>query len=474
MNDNATLQTIQALSDPSIPAIFEAAFFADNTLVRCDILKRAGSRQWEMWEVKSVGSPKDIHVIDVAIQAEIARRWAAGHPPLTPPACGGENNATPPSIEGGELRIVRCGILHLNKDYIYQGGEYDLQSLFTEYDCTDSAKDLREEIDYLIRDGYKVANLPEPPDITPGEQCDNPYPCPFLGTACAEPPVDELTLLPRMTEKKLAQLKERGISQIDQLSESDTELSVTQQRAVAAWKSGEVVIEPGLKQVLNQIGYPRMHLDFETFMAALPRYPGTRPYQTIPFQFSIHIELQSGGDSVHTGYLHNEDTDPRRPLAEAMLESLEAPQGDSLRANCPILTYSPYEKRIIGELAEALPDLRLRLLAIQGRLLDLLPIIRNNVYAREFGGGFSVKKVLPALVRGMGYDDLDIAEGGMASLKYLEMLELKRMAKEGIELTGGDAHPTEAAQKIYNDLWLYCERDTEAMVALMKQLEANL
>jgi len=219
--------------------------------------------------------------------------------------------------------------------------------------------------------------------------------------------------------------------------------------------------------VLNQIGYPRMHLDFETFMAALPRYPGTRPFQTIPFQFSIHIELQRGGDAVHAGYLHNEDTDPRRSLTEAMLECLEAPQGDSLRANCPILTYSHYEKRIIGELAEVLPDLRLRLLAIQGRLMDLLPIIRNNVYAREFGGGFSVKKVLPALVPAMGYDDLDIAEGGMASLKYLEMIELKKMA------TGGDAGATDAAQKIYNDLWLYCERDTEAMVALMKQLEAN-
>jgi len=155
------------------------------------------------------------------------------------------------------------------------------------------------------------------------------------------------------------------------------------------------------------------------------------------------------------------------------LEAVEAPPADSLRANCPILTYSPYEKRIIGELAGALPDLRLRLLAVQGRLLDLLPIIRNNVYAREFGGGFSVKKVLPALVPGMGYDDLDIAEGGIASLKYLEMLELRKMAQDGIATTVEGVNTAEAALKIHNDLWLYCQRDTEAMVALMKQLEVS-
>ena len=109
----------------------------------------------------------------------------------------------------------------------------------------------------------------------------------------------------------------------------------------------------------------------------------------------------------------------------------------------------------------------------QSRLLDLLPIIRINVYAREFGDGFSIKKVLPALVPTMGYDDLDIAEGGMASLKYLEMIELRKMAKDGITTTDDGVNTVEAAQKIFNDLWLYCERDTEAMVELLNMLEAE-
>jgi hypothetical protein len=68
--------------------------------------------------------------------------------------------------------------------------------------------------------------------------------------------------------------------------------------------------------------------------------------------------------------------------------------------------------------------------------------------------------VLPALVPGMSYADLDIAEGGLASLKYLEMIELRK--------AGSDP---EAVDKIYRDLWLYCERDTEAMVVLLKRLE---
>lgn len=439
---NAILQTQAALNDPACQAIFEAAFFADQTLVRCDILKRVGPNSWEMWEVKSVNNPKEIHVIDVAIQMEVARRWA-------------EEKRQP-------LNLARCGVLHMNKDYVYLGGDYNLDELFKEFDCTVLTESYRDEVDKLIRDGLAVAKLAESPDVPPGKQCNDPYACPFSGTACAEPPVEELRYIPRITAKKIAQLKERGISRIDQLSDDDFNFSAAQRRAIAAWKSGELIIEPDLKEKLDEIGYPRMHLDFETFMPALPRYVGTSPYQTIPFQFSVHIELQKGDNVIHSGYLHNEDSDPRRPLVLAMLETLEAQAADSTRANCPILTYSPYEKRMIGELAEALPDLKRRLLALLARLLDLLPIIRNHVYAREFGGGFSIKKVLPALVPNMGYGDLDIAEGGMASLKYMEMIELLKV--EG---------RNEAAQKIYNDLWLYCERDTNAMVVLLKMLEGK-
>jgi len=440
---NALRQTFDALNRPTTTAIIEAAFFADNTLVRADILKRFSPNEWEMWEVKSVGSPKEIHVIDVAIQTEVARRWAKsiGHP----------------------FQLLRSGVLHLNKDYLYQGGDYELDKLFTEFDCTNLLEDYREEVDALIRDGLATAALKDPPESSPGKQCNDPYACPFSGTACEEPPKEELKLLPRMTAKKIETLKSRGIFRIDQLSEDDYSLSEPQRRAIAAWKSGEPIIEPGLKDLLTKIGFPRMHLDFETIMPALPIFPGTSPFGTIPFQYSIHIELQKGQEAVHTGYLHNDATDPRRPLAEAMLETLEAPASDLLRANCPILTYSAYEKRIIGELAEALPNLRLRLLALRARLLDLLPIVRNHVYLREFGGGFSIKKVLPALIPGMGYSDLDITEGGTASLKFIEMINLRK--------SGGDS---EAAQKIYNDLWLYCQRDTEAMVLLLRKLEANI
>jgi len=456
-NDNLSKISNRSLTHSSGAALFEAAFEARRTRVRCDIMIRRNATDWEMWEVKGVGTPKEIHLFDLAVQKRVTELWAK------------ENNYP--------LNIVRCGILHLNKEYVYEGGEYDVEALFSEYDCNGLIDQYIPEVEQAITDGFAVVNASEPPSIQPGSQCSSPYRCQFSGTACELPVKEELKQLYRISAKKLETLKSRGINRIEDLSEDDHELSEIQSRIVGAIKSGKTQIETTLKNKLQEIGYPRYHLDFETISPVLPRYKGTRPFQTLPFQFSVHTEFSSSASAAHDGYLHEEDTDPRPPLAEALLQYLEAPDTDPARANAPILCYSPYEKRMLNELGKNLPDLAPRLNALKERLVDLLPVIRNNVYDKDFGGGFSIKKVLPALVPHLGYDDLDIADGESASLKYLEMLEYFRLAKENpgdfksnSKKEEDQVDPLERAKKIRTDLWLYCHRDTEAMVYLLKAL----
>ena len=145
---------------------------------------------------------------------------------------------------------------------------------------------------------------------------------------------------------------------------------------------------------------PVRHLDFESFMPAIPRFAGTGPFDAVPFLFSVHTE-RNGKPPLHMDYLHEGDDDPRPRLADRLIEALGS-EGS-------VCTYSGYERRMIRELAEALPDRAGQLRAIEARLVDLHPVVRDGYYHPAFRGSFSIKKVLPALRPGMGYDDLAIA-----------------------------------------------------------------
>ena len=432
--NSAQDQTVQLLNDSSIPALFEAAFIAERTRVRCDILIREDENTWTMWGVKSVLNPKDIHILDMGIQVEIAHRWA------------NENNV--------DLNISKAGILHLNRDYIYAGGEYDLQELFKESDKTTEIVGCRSEIDSLINEGVDVIDSTEAPLVTPGAHCSDPYGCPFLGSTCEIPVRKELTFIPGIRSTAIQKLKLKGINGISDIDDDESTLNQNQLRAVRAWKSETTQVESSLKGELRKIGFPRYHLDFETFAPIIPRYSGTKPFQAIPFQFSIHLE-NSEKEVDHFEYLHNQDSDPRMPLALKLLDILEE------NNEAPILCYSSYEKRIITDLSNQFPSLSERLISLTDRLIDLLPLVRNNVYDKGFEGSFSIKYVLPALVPSLGYSDLDIADGTLASLKYLEMLELINIGKSDSIVD---------IEKIRIDLLLYCMRDTEAMVMLLKAL----
>lgn len=413
--------TQKALSE-NVPAIFEAAFLHNDVRIRADILVRVDRDTFDLIEVKSTTEVKEEHLPDVAVQLYV--------------------------LEGCGIKVRRVSLCHLNKEYVYQGGEYDLQQLFSIEDVTEEAREFLPHVLVLLEEMRQALWSLEPPEIKPRKQCGKPYPCPFTGHCHENLPEHHVGQLPRASEKLLLSLEEEGIEDIRDVPATFAGLNATQQRVRDCVVDDCVYIDPYLPRVLGRLEYPIHFLDFETFNPALPVYVGTRPYQVIPFQWSVHT-LTEDGKLRHKEYLHDGLDDPRESLAKSLLKALGT--------DGPIVVYSSFEATRIRELAEAFPHLSKDLLALlDGRIVDLLKLVRDNCYHPEFHGSFSIKSVLPALVTDLDYSGLKISDGEQASAAYMEMIQPEMSNKRRRELRRG--------------LLAYCKRDTEAEVRLFNYL----
>jgi hypothetical protein len=418
----AVIQTAELLKDKSIPSLYEAAFMYDDIRIRADILVRVGKNLFDLVEVKSGNSVKSEHIPDTAIQIYV--------------------------LEGCGLRVRRACVAHLNKEYIYPGGDYDLQELFAVDDVTEKVREILPDVPELLADMRAALSASDPPDIAPGKHCSKPYDCEFCGHCFQVFPEHYVGQLPNARAKLLTALAEAGIDDICDIPDDFDGLNPLQQRVRDCVVNGCVYMGPHLNEELVRIEYPTYFLDFETFNPALPLYVGTHTYQMLPFQWSCHIMDKSGNVS-HEEFLHNGPDDPREPFAESLI--------DVLNDSGSIIVYSSFEAGQIRGLIRDLPHLSQDLYAVlNGRIVDLLKIVKEHCYHPDFHGKFSIKKVLPALVPELNYSDLEIREGSLASMAYAEMIASDTPAKR--------------RKQIRKNLLAYCERDTEAMVRLYEVL----
>ena len=416
----ALARTAAVIADATVPAIFEGAFLYDGVLVRVDILERipgdAGEPStWRLIEVKSSSRVKNVHLNDLAIQRYV--------------------------LQGAGLKIAQTCLMHLNTQYVHRGDCLDLDALFTIQDVSELVAARGLDLPTRLVPMQQAVLQPEPPAVEPDEHCHTPYECPYWAHCTKEKPARWIYHLPG-SAKDLAELVRQGVTTIDDIP-SGIGLSSVQRRV----KDNVEWISPKLRQVLAGVQYPVHHLDFETIMPGIPCYPDTRPYEPIPVQWSNHIE-EERGCSRHQDYLHVEASDPREELTARLLESLGT-EGS-------ICVYSSYEQSILERLAERYPSMRSDLKRVIRRLWDLFPVIRDHYYHPAFGGSYSIKTVLPAVVPSLNYGDLAIQEGGSAAQEYYRMV-----FKESDWVT---------QQSIRQALLDYCKRDTLAMMELRRGL----
>ena len=272
------------LANESIPALYEPAFSFEGVHTRVDILRRTEDGKFDLIEVKSSTSLKDVHIPDVAIQTHV--------------------------VEGCELPIRRMYLMRIDNSYVYQGGDHDLEGLFALDDVTEQARSFMEsEMPARLADMWESLELTETLDIGTGRHCKSPYVCPFFGHCHADEPEHPVRNLPNLGQPLELRLREEGLTDIREIPPSFPGLSAMHRRVRDSVVSGRPYVGPDLGSGLSEIEFPAGFLDFEAFSPAVPVYVETRPYEAIPFQWSLHT-LDSHGGLTHREFLAHGSDDP--------------------------------------------------------------------------------------------------------------------------------------------------------------------
>lgn len=414
-----------ALIDQGVCTIYEATFFDSDggRFARADIIHRdAENSAWDIYEVKSSTSVKPYHLDDAAFQ------W---------------------SLLSGELDLNRIYIAHINNAYVREGG-LQLEQLFTLVDVTSEVMERQSFVQDRVNSFRKMIELEEP-RVDIGDHCSAPYDCDFINHCWAHIPTPSVFNLYRLAAGKKFDLYEQGVITYDQLP-SDLALNATQSRQVRTSSTKQPEVQPELLwEFLGSIKIPVSYFDFETIMEPIPQFDNQRPYDQIPFQYSLHVETESGEVS-HKEYLADAEGDPRSELALRMLADFPN-EGSIIAFNIG------FERARIRELAALLPELSDRLTALNARFVDLVKPFRDGGYYHpDFLGSFSLKSILPAMFPDdteLRYQGLSVSEGSEAMEAFASLQQV--------------TDPTEK-EKIRDDLLAYCKLDTLAMVKIMQRL----
>src|SRR5215813_12106379 len=419
--DHAIRETRELLRSESVPAIFEAVFEHQNTLAKVDVLhRRRQDGRWRLIEVKSSSDFRDHHLEDIAIQYRVVSRSG--------------------------LDLASACLAHVNRNYV-RDGAIDPKRFFKIRNLTRRVQRVQPKLTFQLRSEFTVLEMSNAPDIAPRRHCTDPVVCEFFSQCNPSRPNDHIGYLPRIHTSAMEELEEMGVESIRDIPD-DFELSEIQRRAATCVQTGQPWYSPELRNVLGGLKYPLYFADFETLNRAIPPYAGMRPYDQLPFQWSVHVQRAPGAEPEHYEFVATDATDPRREFVSSLCAAL----GDS----GSIVVYSSFESQRLSELASWFTEFADRINAIQARLFDLLSVVREHVYDPAFAGSYSIKSVLPALGPEMSYEGMKIANGQQAGLAW-----------EALVRSSLDCHDPERIRKALLD---YCGQDTLAMVRVLERL----
>ena len=422
--DKAIDSTVNAVNGGH-DVVFEATACSDDgAFSKIDIFQKVNhANTWDLIEVKQSTDIQDYHLDDITLQ-----RYA---------------------FKGAGYDVRKSILMHLNREYVRFGG-LDPKQLFLLKDCTELAESRMPMVAEKLAQLLKVVNEEDEPQVRIGRHCKSPFECDYKEYCWRHVP--EYSVFNAFGGAKLDSLLAMNILDVADIPTAFP-LTDRQRIEINAYKTQTVYADKGsIRNFLDTLVYPLYYLDYETIFPALPLFDNSSPYQQIPFQFSLHIQTKPGGELRHIEFLHTDATDPRPNFVKALI--------DSCGSKGSVVVYNrSFEASRNRELGIAFPQYKSRLDDINARMVDLLvPFQSRYLYHPRMSGSASIKKVLPAFVPDLSYNDMEISDGDMASRKYLMCLK-------------GMVSAAEKA-KIFNDLRQYCEMDTYAEVKLIERLYA--
>jgi len=402
--------------------IFEASVQYNDLFARADILFPNQDKTYDILEVKSDTKVKPEHIPDVSFQKYV--------------------------FEKAGYKINKCYLLHINNDYIKKE-QLDINQLFKKEEITDKISNYNTE--YLINQLLDILKSKETPNIKICRSCLQPYQCSLKQECWKDLPFNNTTQL--FYDKNLGfKLLEDGIKEIKQIPD-DQEIkgrcALQRSIQIKATKKDKIHIQKQeIKVFIDNIKYPIYYFDFETYALAVPVFNNSRPYQQVPFQFSLHIEYKDG-IIEHKEFLATNKDDPRYELMEKMKEYL-GNKGD-------ILVYNKkFEQMIIRELERNFPKFKEYAQNYLDRLSDLAhPFEKFHYYDPKQHGSYSIKAVLPVM-SDLSYKGMAVSNGEEAFVTYEKIISGSLDSKEKEELI--------------TSLKEYCKQDTWAEVVILRKL----
>ena len=422
---NMISDTLEVIKNNNKVVITEASFSYDNNFCSVDILKKIGNK-YEMYEVKSSTEVKDIYLDDISYQYYVLTSLG--------------------------YDVVKASIVYINNKYI-RNKELDLNKLFNIEDVTSVVVSKQEEVKTKIKEINDYMLQKDEPLDDIGIHCVKPYDCPFFNYCTRNLPINNVFNIMRMRNSTKFNLYHKGVYTYEDLLKEDIDVKFKEQIEFELFDKEDKINKKEIKEFMSTLTYPLYFLDFETYQQSIPLYDGIRPYEQIPFQYSLHY-IESENDNLrHKEFLSEPDIDPRRGVAEKLVSDIP-------KDVCVLAYNMSFEKTVIKNLAELFPDLKDHLLNIRDNIKDLMiPFYNRSYYSKDMHGSYSIKYVLPALFKddpSLDYHNLDDVHNGSEAMNAFS-----NMGKLNIE----------ERRKLRYNLLKYCELDTFAMVKIWEKLK---
>lgn len=416
-------RTTQAL-DEGIHTIFQGRFEYEQLTFICDVIQVVGYKEVDLIEIKSSTSAKPEHVVDLAFQMVVLEK------------CG--------------YSVRNISVIHVNNQYV-RNGKINAKEITARSDVTEDIIAARDFTLTKIDEALDTMALSECPDVSP-LYADSKSFAEWLQIykRLKTPKPGSIFDLCQMDANTLKNLQANNISYIKDIPQ-DFVLKPKQRLQVEALRQGKPTIHlDKIKAYLDSFIYPLYFYDYETLGSLVPYFDGLKPYQQLPFQYSVHILDNPDAELRHEEFLHRDSANP----AESLTKSLMSHIGDEGTVLAWNMSFEKSCNTLLGSLLPGCAEFYSKL---NDRIVDLMiPFSQNWYIDADFCGSASIKKVLPVLVPALSHKDLDISDGGSAQRLWMEAV-----------LDG--KHPDDK-DKVLSDLLDYCMLDTLAMVEIFRVL----
>lgn len=405
--------------------ICEASFDYNGLYCAVDILHKENGG-YAVYEVKSSTHLNYIYLVDIAYQKYV--------------------------LEKSGIKVTGTYLVHINSAYV-KSGDIDISRLFFIQNVGNLLQDEYDKIDETLKVAETILNSTLEPNIDISDKCFSPYLCPYWKYCTKHLPNPNVFDLYMLGSKKKFTYYHNGTISFEDL-EKHGHLNFKQKRQVDYFlhDKGTYIDKTGICKFLSELTFPLYFLDFETIQPILPQFDGTRPYQQIPFQYSLHILEKEDGELKHKEFLAESGKNPLRNIAESLCNNIP-------KNVCTLAYNKKFECGRLKELAALFPDLSSHLLNIERNIKDLLTPFQNGYYYNKaMGGSFSIKSVLPAIFPddpALDYHNLDEIHNGGEAMTIFPLI--KDM-------------PPEEQERTRKNLLKYCELDTFAMVKVWQEL----